>query len=66
MSVYLAQVLLRPYIRPFLILDIGLKRQLKSASVFSFLFLFQSVITNLRPLLGMVHGNPLPGFFFSL
>ena len=39
---YLAQVLLRPYISPFLILDIGLKRQLKSASVFSFLFLFSS------------------------
>jgi hypothetical protein len=36
MSVYLAQVLLRPYISPFFILDIGRKRQLKSASVFSF------------------------------
>ena len=31
MSVYLAQVLLKPYISPFMILNIGPERQLNSA-----------------------------------
>ena len=54
---YLAEGLLRPYISPFLILNIGRYRQLKSALVFDFLFFifiryndFSSVITEIYPL----------------
>ena len=44
---YLAQVLLKPYISPFLILNIGPERQLNSAKDLTSQYFFINVVTDI-------------------